>query len=122
MTRMILSRVLPFPKGHIVRRLNDACTTLPGMLEMPVDVRNGDVHVLSDDIWLWSAKGPALAPKHDGALCNHQLGVSDNPISFGSETFRETERPTEPIDGRSEVFVDYGRDHRGTWCRSIRLR
>jgi len=83
---MILSHVLSFAKWHVVRLLDDARATLLRMLEMSVDVRHGYVNVLSDGIRLWRTKRSPLSTEHDGAFLNSQLSVTDNTVSFGTET------------------------------------
>ncbi len=84
--RVILSRVLPFTKGHIVRRLDNVRTTLSGVFEMPVDVCHGDVNVLGDWILLRSTERAPLSTEHDCAFRNSQLRMTDQAISFGTET------------------------------------
>ena len=81
---MILRCVLPFAERHVIRLLNDTRATLPGMLEVPDDVRNGDVHVLGNGICLRGAKRTTLSTKHDGAFDNCQLRVTNNAVSFST--------------------------------------
>src|SRR5712692_3925564 len=64
----ILHDVLPLAKGHVRRRLQDSRTTLPGILEMLVNVLNMHVQVLAYFVGAGRPKLSTLAAQHDGAL------------------------------------------------------
>src|SRR3990167_1884947 len=105
---MILNCVLSFPEWHIVRLLDNARTTLLGVLEMSVDVRHGDVNVLGDGLRLRRAKRPPLSTEHDDA------------VACGSETLGEAKRQAQPLDRFSDIFVNQDGNDGGSRCRSIR--
>ena len=109
MSPKILRRVLPLAEGHIRRRLENVRTTLPGMLEMRVNVLDMHGHGLTHFAWAGLPKFGALAAEHHGAVGNVELRVHDATArNRYAEAFLETERGTEPVDRFFHVCVDEG--------------
>jgi hypothetical protein len=69
----ILHGLLPLAEGHIRRRLQDSLTTLPGILEMPVNVVNMNVQELAYFVGARRPKLGTLAAQDDGALGDVEL-------------------------------------------------
>jgi hypothetical protein len=120
MPSVVLSGVLPLTKWHVGWWLHNVRATPRRMLEVPIDIRNGDVHVLADLIRLRSAKRPAVSTEHDGALRNSKLRVTEHSVAFNAEALREVERSAQPLDGLTDVFIDQDRDNRRSGCGLVR--
>jgi hypothetical protein len=73
----VLHRILALAEGHVRRRLQDARTTLPGVLEMLVNVINMHDHVLAYFVGARRSKLRALPAQHDSAFGNVELRMGD---------------------------------------------
>jgi hypothetical protein len=69
---------LPLAEGHIRRWLQDACATLPGMLEMRIYVLDMHVYVLAYFVGARRPKLGTLTAQHYSALGNVELRMRDN--------------------------------------------
>jgi hypothetical protein len=72
----ILHGVLPLAEWHDRRRLQDSRTTLPGILEMPVNVINMNVQELAYFVGTRRPKLATLAAQDDGALGDVELRMA----------------------------------------------
>jgi hypothetical protein len=87
MPGVVLGSVLSLAEWHVGWCLQNARATLLRVLEVSIDVRNGYEHVLADLVPVWRAKRPTLSTKHDGALRNSELCVTDHAVPFSAEAF-----------------------------------
>jgi len=115
MAGVVLSRVLPLAKGLVGEWLHNVRATLLRVLEVSINIRYCDVHVLRHPICLRTSIRPTLPTKHDGALRNGELRVANDAIALNTQALGETERPAQPIDRLTDVFVNQNRDNGRGW-------
>lgn len=82
--RVILRGVLAFPERHVGWWLHDLSTMLFCMLEMFIDVFNGDMHVLTHAASGGRVEWSTLPTKHQRTLGNRKLRMPNKATTFGS--------------------------------------
>ena len=111
----ILNRILPLSKRHVGWRLHNAGTKMLCALEVRVDVIDCHVDVCVGLAPARRAIRATFAAEYDGAFLNRELRMANRAVVFSPETFRETERPAEPLDCLIDILVNQDGDNGGCW-------
>jgi hypothetical protein len=90
--RWILNGVVTFSEWHVGWRLDDLRARVLRMLEVSIDIFDGDEYVLAHLVRLRRPKRAALSAEHDGTFANRKLRVADDAVASEPETFGKTER------------------------------
>jgi hypothetical protein len=114
--------VLPFAEWHVSRWLDHTRTTSRCLLEVPIDVLDRHVHVLSDLVAVRPTERSPLASQHQGALANRELRVTDYTVPLGTQPLGEAEGGAEPRNGLTDVRVDQDRNDRRRRRGAVRHR
>jgi hypothetical protein len=107
MTARIFHRILPLAERHVGRGLYNPGATLPGTIEMRIDVLDMHDHKVAHFSGTGRAEFAALAPYHYGTVADNELGMNDVASrSCRAKAFDEAEGVAQPIDGCGDIFVD----------------
>lgn len=119
-SRVILSRVLPFPERHVRRRLDNPGPTRLCLFAVSIDIGHGDMDVLGDTVLQRGAIWSSLSTQHHCPFGNRQLGVANHTVARRAKTLRKPECSTEPLNCVTDIFVNQNRDYRRRRGGSIR--
>jgi hypothetical protein len=109
MTLEVFGGVLALAERFVARRLENLCATSLRMLEVAVDVLDGDVDVLVDLATPRRAEHTTLPPEHDCAIRNQKLGMQNNTVAFDPQALGESKSSAEPCDRLAGILIHQNR-------------